>query len=100
MKMSERAGPVDGPDHGEPMKPGQRGADLDPAVLLEQARVDRHRRLVTAATVAVAALLAVTMIVVLAAVSGVGSPPIGLTLVLGLCWLVVLVKPPSIAWRP
>jgi len=82
------------------MKPRQRGAELDAAALLEQARVDRHRRLTTAATVAVAALLTVTVIVVLVAISGVGSPPIGLALVLGLCWLIVLVKPPSIAWRP
>ncbi len=82
------------------MQPVRRDADLDPATLLEQARADRHRRLATATTVALAALIAVTVIVVLVAVSGVGSPPIGLAFVLGLCWLLVLVKPPSIAWRP
>ncbi len=100
MEVSEPTGPSEDPDNGEPMNAAQRGADLDAAILLQQARADRHRRLATAARLAVAALLVVTVIVVLAAVSGIGNPPIAVAVVLGVCWLIVLVRPPSIPWRP
>lgn len=82
------------------MDAGRRDTDLDPAALLEQVRADRHRRLTTAAAVALAALVAVTLVVVLVAVAGIGSPPVGLTIALGLCWLIALTRAPSIGWRP
>ncbi len=64
--------------------------EVDPSDLLERVRADRAKRLTASGMLLIGALVVVTTLVLIAALSGRAQPPVALTVVLGLSWLFVL----------